>query len=604
MRKLWRVPNIELIVEETASTTAENAARTLPLCSAGRGTCSRRLRTAASLSRAFSSGGCTTAQDRNSLPRSARRPTPALWRGTCALRSSRVSFVRRRLSSTARERHRRLHPRVERGAEPSGRPRRAPRRVCRERCPRRRRRLDGRTADVARAHGAEVLSLGQPRPQVGIAAGYRWALDHGYAFCGRVDADGQHPARELARLLALVREDSCDVAVGSRFVSGDGYAPYRYLPSRQGGSARRCFAARWGSCCDVRSGTRPAGCTRSTQKRCRCSPSLSRAGTRGRGAHPHHRRRTSSRRGSGRRWTSARAASRSSGIKAVRLVLTVAGNARRGEVDPGATAAIASPDHGPGHTNPAGAAVSRGVPVVPRARSREPDGRPHGLQRRARAPDRDRARVRRCACDARDDRRRSRCSHSTRSKTTGRATSTPFERCSRRLEASTACCAPSVRRASGLSSSAALEVAVALALGGGELRARVELALACQQAEHRATGVPSGVMDQLASVAARADHALLIDCRSLELRHVPIPADAAIVVVHSGVPRTLERSAYADGRAACERIARGSGCAHCATRRSTRWRTSRSAGTSSPRTPVSSRLQRRSSAASSGWSAS
>ena len=88
------------------------------------------------------------------------------------------------------------------------------------------------TADVARAHGAEVLSLGSNRGlKIGIAEGYRWALEHDYAFCGRVDADGQHPPHELARLLALVREDRCDVAVGSRFVSGDGYAPYRYLPS-------------------------------------------------------------------------------------------------------------------------------------------------------------------------------------------------------------------------------------------------------------------------------------------------------------------------------------------------------------------------------------
>ncbi len=89
-----------------------------------------------------------------------------------------------------------------------------------------------RTADVARAHGAEVLSLdGNRGLRIGIAAGYRYALDHGYAFCGRVDADGQHPVEELARLLALVREDRCDVAVGSRFVSGEGYEPYRYRPS-------------------------------------------------------------------------------------------------------------------------------------------------------------------------------------------------------------------------------------------------------------------------------------------------------------------------------------------------------------------------------------
>jgi len=89
------------------------------------------------------------------------------------------------------------------------------------------------TAEVARDHGAEVLSLGANRGlPVGIAAGYRWALDHGYAFCGRVDADGQHPVLELVRLLALVKADACDVAVGSRFVSGEGYAPFRYKPDR------------------------------------------------------------------------------------------------------------------------------------------------------------------------------------------------------------------------------------------------------------------------------------------------------------------------------------------------------------------------------------
>lgn len=89
-----------------------------------------------------------------------------------------------------------------------------------------------RTADVAREHGAAVHSLGSNLGlRFGIANGYRYALEHGYAYCGRVDADGQHPAHELARLLALVRRGECDVAVGSRFVSGDGYPAYRYLPS-------------------------------------------------------------------------------------------------------------------------------------------------------------------------------------------------------------------------------------------------------------------------------------------------------------------------------------------------------------------------------------
>ena len=105
-----------------------------------------------------------------------------------------------------------------------------------------------RTADVAREHGAEVLSLGTNRGlPVGIAAGYAYALEHGYAFCGRVDADGQHPAPELTRLLAMVRDDRCDVAVGSRFVSGDGYEPYRYKPDhvRRFGTAtlRRAMAS-------------------------------------------------------------------------------------------------------------------------------------------------------------------------------------------------------------------------------------------------------------------------------------------------------------------------------------------------------------------------
>jgi glycosyltransferase involved in cell wall biosynthesis len=89
-----------------------------------------------------------------------------------------------------------------------------------------------RTAAVAREHGAEVHSLGTNQGlRIGIASGYRWALEHEYAFCGRVDADGQHPPAELARLLGYVESGECDVAVGSRFVSGDGYAAYRYRPS-------------------------------------------------------------------------------------------------------------------------------------------------------------------------------------------------------------------------------------------------------------------------------------------------------------------------------------------------------------------------------------
>jgi glycosyltransferase involved in cell wall biosynthesis len=89
------------------------------------------------------------------------------------------------------------------------------------------------TAALARARGAEVVSFGENRGlRVGIAAGYAYAEEHGYELVGRVDADGQHPVAELARLLEIVRSGEADVAVGSRFASGDGYEAYRYVPTR------------------------------------------------------------------------------------------------------------------------------------------------------------------------------------------------------------------------------------------------------------------------------------------------------------------------------------------------------------------------------------
>jgi len=88
------------------------------------------------------------------------------------------------------------------------------------------------TAALARELGATVVSFGENRGlRAGIAAGYQEAHDRGFAYCGRVDADGQHPVDELARLLELVRADTCDVAVGSRFAEGDGYGAARYEPS-------------------------------------------------------------------------------------------------------------------------------------------------------------------------------------------------------------------------------------------------------------------------------------------------------------------------------------------------------------------------------------
>jgi glycosyltransferase involved in cell wall biosynthesis len=91
-----------------------------------------------------------------------------------------------------------------------------------------------RTADVAREHGAEVLSFEENRGlRAAIAAGYGYAAEHGYAYCGRVDADGQHPVAELRRLLDVVRSGSADVAVGSRFATpgGNGFSRERYESS-------------------------------------------------------------------------------------------------------------------------------------------------------------------------------------------------------------------------------------------------------------------------------------------------------------------------------------------------------------------------------------
>jgi galactokinase len=111
---------------------------------------------------------------------------------------------------------------------------------------------------------------------------------------------------------------------------------------------------------------------------------------------------------------------------------------------------------------------------------------------------------------------------------------------------------------SGLSSSSALSVALTLALaeaGGLELADRVEVARTALAGEIAATGVPGGLMDQLASLFGVAGHALLLDCRVDSVTPVPLPPTHAVLVVHSGVERTLAGSAYAERRAACEAVA-------------------------------------------------
>lgn len=113
----------------------------------------------------------------------------------------------------------------------------------------------------------------------------------------------------------------------------------------------------------------------------------------------------------------------------------------------------------------------------------------------------------------------------------------------------------------GLSSSAALGVALVLAYctaGGHEPDPRA-LALAARDVEVEATGVPCGTMDQLASSLGVVGHALRIDCRDLTTTPIPLPADLGVLVVHSGIERTLAGSEYAARRAACEAAAAGLG---------------------------------------------
>jgi len=98
----------------------------------------------------------------------------------------------------------------------------------------------------------------------------------------------------------------------------------------------------------------------------------------------------------------------------------------------------------------------------------------------------------------------------------------------------------------GLSSSAAICCAAAsafLALAERSLSVE-ETAQLCRRAEQRAVGVLCGIMDPFAVLAAQAAHLLLLDCRSLEYRHVRIPADAALLVADSGASRALAASAY------------------------------------------------------------
>jgi len=113
--------------------------------------------------------------------------------------------------------------------------------------------------------------------------------------------------------------------------------------------------------------------------------------------------------------------------------------------------------------------------------------------------------------------------------------------------------ASTVPPGSGLSSSAALSVGLTLALDGtaGASLAPTEIALTAREAESAATGVETGLMDQLASVFGVEGHTLLIDCRTQAVEPIRLPSALGVLVVHSGLPRTLADSEYSARRDAC-----------------------------------------------------
>jgi len=107
----------------------------------------------------------------------------------------------------------------------------------------------------------------------------------------------------------------------------------------------------------------------------------------------------------------------------------------------------------------------------------------------------------------------------------------------------------------GLSSSAALEISVGLALSevSGQKIDKLTLALIGQQTEHEFVGAKVGIMDQFVSARARAGHALLLDCRSLEFENVPLDTkDVAVVICNTNVKHDLATSEYNIRRAECE----------------------------------------------------
>ena len=118
--------------------------------------------------------------------------------------------------------------------------------------------------------------------------------------------------------------------------------------------------------------------------------------------------------------------------------------------------------------------------------------------------------------------------------------------------------ASNVPRGSGLSSSASVEMAFVIAwqtLGGWTLPS-MQRALLGQKAENQYVGVNCGIMDQFASACGVENHLLLLDCRSLEWKTIPLPEDVSIVIADTKVRRKLTSGEYNKRRAACEEAVR------------------------------------------------
>lgn len=120
------------------------------------------------------------------------------------------------------------------------------------------------------------------------------------------------------------------------------------------------------------------------------------------------------------------------------------------------------------------------------------------------------------------------------------------------LEGADVCIASEVPVGSGLSSSAAIEISMALALLGNHRIEPLELALIGHRAEREFVGIPSGIMDQYAAVFGREGAAIQIDCRNLQHEYVPLPRDGRILAVNSLVKHELASSAYRERVAECQ----------------------------------------------------